>query len=246
MKLNLSVWKLSGAVLLANFILFGVLAETASGQTTRRSTKTRKPVTTAQPVVPNTQTEPQIISRADEFPDENQIVTLPPVETAQTETASETQPATNENLVNELSARIKNLESGQKNDDAKQKRLMLNLDILTRSEQRAETLRKQMWDMIERENQISTKLDQLETDSRPEVIERQIAFAGSLRPEELREMRRKNLDAEKRNLQNLLTEIRNTKSNLEANVQKADALVERLRAKLEKEIDDALAEEPEK
>jgi len=121
---------------------------------------------------------------------------------------------------------------------------MLNLDILTRAEQRAETLRKQLFDMIERENQIKTRLDQIENDIRPEMLERSVAFAGSLRPEELRDNRRKNLEVDRRNLQNLLTEIQNTKSSLELNVQKADILVEKFRFKLEKEIDNALADEP--
>jgi hypothetical protein len=147
--------------------------------------------------------------------------------------------------LNELTERVKNLETNTKKEsDDKQKRLMLNLDILTRAEQRAETLRKQLFDMIERESQIKTKLDQIENDIRPEVLERSVAFAGSLRPEELRDMRRKNLDTEKRNLQNLLSEIQRTKSSLELNVQKADVLVEKMRAKLEKEIDDALMDEP--
>ena len=73
-----------------------------------------------------------------------------------------------------------------------------------------------------------------------------MAFAGSLRPEELRNMRRKNLEIERTNLQSLLTEIQRTKANLDQNVQRADILVEKLRNKLEKEIDDALVDDPEK
>jgi hypothetical protein len=121
---------------------------------------------------------------------------------------------------------------------------MLNLDILTRAEQRAETLRKQLFEMIDKENQIKTRLDQIENDIRPEMLERSVAFAGSLRPEELRDNRRKNLEVDRNNLQKLLTEIQNTKSSLELNVQKADTLVEKLRFRLEKEIDKALADEP--
>ena len=76
------------------------------------------------------------------------------------------------------------------------------------------------------------------------MLERSSAFAGSLRPEEIRETRRKTLESEKRNLENLLTQIQNSRVSLEANVQKADELVEKVRFKLEKEIDDALAEDP--
>jgi hypothetical protein len=54
------------------------------------------------------------------------------------------------------------------------------------------------------------------------------------------------LNAEKANLQSLLTEIQNTRSNLSLNLQKAEAVVEKLRAKLEKDIDDSLVEDTDK
>jgi hypothetical protein len=94
--------------------------------------------------------------------------------------------------------------------------------------------------MIEKESTVKTRLEQIENDSRPEMIDRSAAFAGSLRPEEIREARRKNMASEKQNLQNLLTEIQNSRASLETNLQKSDVLVEKLRFKLEKDIDDAL------
>ena len=142
-------------------------------------------------------------------------------------------------------ARVKKLESTQKNDyDEKQKRLLLNLDILTRSEQRAEALRKDLFEMIEKENAVKSKLDQIEYDIRPEMIERTLQLAGSMRPEEIREMKRKSLLAEKANMQAIMVQIQATRANLATNVEKADALVEKLRTKLEKDIDDALADDP--
>jgi predicted nucleic acid-binding Zn-ribbon protein len=122
----------------------------------------------------------------------------------------------------------------------------LNLDILTKAEQRVESLRKQSFEMTDKENAIRTKLEQIESDLRPESIERNIAFVGSLRPEELRTARKKSLESERTNLQNALTEIQRTRTNLDLNVQKADFLVERLRVKLEAEIDSALEDNPSK
>ena len=183
--------------------------------------------------------EPLIISRAEDFPDENSQA-IPP-QPVNTDTVL---PDGNANAIEALGNRVRELESGRKDDtDAKQKRLLLNLDILTRAEQRAETLRKQLFEMIEKESAIKTKLEQVENDARPESIDRQVAFAGTLRPEELRATRRRNLEAEKSSLQALLTEIQRTRTNLDANVRKADDLVDRLRVKLEKDIDSALAEE---
>src|SRR5438445_6778413 len=99
--------------------------------------------------------------------------------------------------------------------------------------------------MIEKENSVKTRLDQIDFDMRPEMIERTLQLAGSMRPEEIRENRKKALTAEKTNLQALLAEIQSTRTNLATNLDKADAMVEKLRAKLEKDIDESfLKDEP--
>ena len=187
--------------------------------------------------------EPEIISRADELPDENSRA-VPPDPNA---------GADNANVVSleELGRRIKNLEAGtaatsvrKPDPDEKQKRLLLNLDILTRAEQRSENLRKQVFDMMEKENNIKTRIDSLEYDLRPEMIERNAAMVGTLRPEEIRDSRKKSLQSEKTNLQNLLVEVQRTRATLEISLARADELVEKLRAKFEKEIDTALEDNP--
>lgn len=222
------------------FLLFLVLAVfmldiDANAQTRRK--RVPKAVPAASPTPSG---EPLIISRAEDFPDEN----LPRIVPEPTPTAGNTADSS-ERTIEELANRIKNLEtSRQKDPDVTQKRLLLNLDILTRSEQRAETLRKQLWDMIERESGIRTKINQIEFDVRPEMIERTISMSGSLRPEELRAMRKKSLDSEKTNLENLLLEVQKTKTSLEQSLLKADDMVDRLRAKLEKEIDAAIEGDP--
>lgn len=229
---------ISAALLGISFVT--VFLSESAAQTTR---KTKKGTAKAQPLPTPVQTIPEIISRADDFSNENQVVQDPQTQTQTSETENNGLDKTNAR-VKELNSRLKNLETTRKDPyEEKQKSLLLNLDILTRAEQRAETIRKQMFEMIEKESAIKTRLDNIENDIRPEVIDRQVAFAGSLRPEELREMRRKSLESEKANLRNLLTEIQNTRANLETNVQKADQLVEKLRSKLEKDIDDALADE---
>ena len=154
-----------------------------------------------------------------------------------------TRAITNAERIRDLNERIKKLEAGQHPTyEDRQKRLLMNLDILTRSEQRTETLRKQLFEMIEKENSINTRLDQIDYDIRPEIIERSVQLAGSLRPEEIREARRKGLAAERANLQSLLTQVQATRSGLEASLQKAEAMVEKLRARAEKDIEDSLQE----
>ena len=134
------------------------------------------------------------------------------------------------------------MESMKKGDpDERQKRLLLNLDILNRAEQRSESLRKQLFELMEKETGIRAKLDMIEVNIRPEAIEREVAFAGTLRPEDLRAMKKKQLEVERTSLQNILNEIQKTKTVLEQNLQRSEQMVEKLRVKLDKEVDDALA-----
>lgn len=236
--MNFRISKLQFAALfsLSVFVLLGVSFTEINAQTSRR-TKTGN----ARPKAQSTPVTAEIISRDQDYSAQTQVV---PQETSEPE-STDTNVEDSETRIRILNDRIKTLESERKSDsDEKQKRLLLNLDILTRAEQRAETLRKQMFEMIEKESQIKTKLDQIESDIRPEMLERQVAFAGSLRPEELREARRKNLDIEKRNLQTLLTDVQTVRANLELNVQKADILVKKLQDKLEIEIDKSLEDDP--
>ena len=232
------IWNVKLPIVLFSAILiclFGLTFD-INAQTKKRK-RTTKSVAT-QPTPPPIGV-PIIISRAEDIPSETQIV------------MQETQPDSEPNLeekvdngIEELKTRVKSLESTKKNEyDEKQKRLLLNLDILTRAEQRAESLRKQLYELIEKESTLNARIQQIESDSRPEMIERSIALVGTLNPETLREIRKKNLDAEKLNLEKLLSQIELNRINLENNVQKSDALVEKLRDKLEKDIDDALTEE---
>lgn len=237
------------------FLLLGffALAVSVDAQTKKRTK--RKPTTRTTQQQPVTQsTLPTVVSQADYSNQNQQLITgnYNPQTPTSAETEQPTEPESFDQKLDrissrmkEMNTRMKSLESSKQNAyDEKQRRLLLNLDILTRAEQRAESLRKQLFDLVEKENNLKTRLETIEYDSRPEMIDRQVAFTGTMRPEELREAKKKNLDAEKRNLTNLLTEIQNTRTNLEQNVQKADQMVEKLRAVLEKDIDDALNETP--
>jgi hypothetical protein len=171
-----------------------------------------------------------------------------PVDIVPVEKPTPRPPSTNTGKIRDLNDRVRKLESVQETGyDAKQKRLLMNLDIITRAETRAEALRKQLFDMIDKENTIKARLEKITYDVRPEVIERDlVTMGGSMRPEELRDNRRKMLEAERNNLESLLTTIQSNRASLEATVLRADQMVDKLRAKLEKDIDDSLVDEPAK
>jgi chromosome segregation ATPase len=215
------------------FVFILAVAVTSAAAQTKRTKP--KPLATP-PVV----TGAEIISQAGDYVEPEPT----PAEKPQTKPAT-----TNTARIRELNDRLKKLETAQSsNYDERQKRLKLNLDILKSAEDRADSMRDRLFGMIEKENKIKAQLDQIEYDIRPENIERLLQLGGSMKPEEVRENRRKSLAAEKTNLQSLLTQIQATRANLETNLQKAEQMVERLRAKTEKDIDESLQrdEEPEK
>ena len=215
-------------------LLAALFAVSADGQVNKN---TRKPRPTPTPV----STEPAVISRAGDYP----VVTLEPMQAPEDGETVKTEPG-NSQTIEELRERLMQLEanSKKKDPDEKQKRIALNLDILTKSEQRADGLRKQLFEMIEKESNIRTKIDQIDNEMRPEALERSFATVGSLRPEELRAQKRRSLEIEKRNQETLLVEVQKNRTNIEQSLQRADTLVEKLRVRIEKEIDDALGDDP--
>lgn len=127
--------------------------------------------------------------------------------------------------------------------EKEQKRLVLYLDILTKLEDRAETLRSQLINMIEKQNNVSTKIQQVEYNLRPEVISGVTSLSGSFRPEDLREQRKSELEIEKRNLETLLSQIETAISSLENNLSRADQMAEQVRIAFERLLEDALYNE---
>ena len=123
----------------------------------------------------------------------------------------------------------------------KQNRIAVYLDLLTRAEQRAETLRKELLDRIEKEASLKGRLAQNDEEIRPESIERALNPIGSTRTVELRDTRRRVLDNERRGLESLLIQTTQSRLRLEDDVRQADSLVAKLRQRvlplIDKEIE---------
>lgn len=122
-----------------------------------------------------------------------------------------------------------------------QNRISLSLELLGKAEQRAEILRKQLLELIEKETSVKSRLVQIEEDMRPESIERASSLVGSTRTMELREVRRRVLENERRGYESLLKQTSEIRLRLEDDVKQADALVIKIRHRLfpliEKEIE---------
>lgn len=114
----------------------------------------------------------------------------------------------------------------------KQNRIAVNLEILTRAEQRAEALRRELLDRTEKETSLRTRLLQVDEEIRPDNIERSLNPIGTTRTVELRDVRRRVLENERRGVESLLNQIAQGRQRLEEDVRQADSLVSRLRQRI--------------
>ena len=121
------------------------------------------------------------------------------------------------------------------------KRISMNLELLTHAEQRAEILRRQLIDLIEKETSYKSRLTQMDEDLRPENIERSMVGIGSTRAPEMRDTRSRVLQNEKRGIESVLAVTSQSRIRLEEDVRQADQLVTKLRLRLfpmiDKEVD---------
>lgn len=122
-----------------------------------------------------------------------------------------------------------------------QNRISSNLALLTQAEQRAEILRKQLLELIEKETSLKSRLVQIDEDMRPESIERALNPYGTTRTAEMRDNRRRVLENDRKGYESLLNLTTQSRNRLEDDVKQADLLVFRLRQRIlpliDKEID---------
>jgi len=128
------------------------------------------------------------------------------------------------NQVNKLNDKLSQMQE----DD----RYQMDMERLTRAEQRAEQLRSQLMDTQAKIGDFEATLDQIDFALQPENIESSTAGYGSTRPEQAREARKKQLEGQKSRIQAQLKLAESSKARLETAVANADSEVDLLRAKL--------------
>ena len=89
--------------------------------------------------------------------------------------------------------------------------------------QQVESLRAQLGDVQKREEDLQTRMRQLDEELRPENIERYFALNGSTRPEEQREQRRRQLERQKAGVQSQLDQLAQSRTRLETSIATAEA-----------------------
>lgn len=179
----------------------------------------------------------KVISTADETgseTDSSSEVPQPkkPKNTARSSSDREDMQQTINTLSNQVNRLNDRLSEMQEND-----RYLMDMERLTRAEQRAEQLRSQLIDV---QTKIGTLQSHLEEDGyllKPENIEKTTQGYGTVHPEEAREARRRQLERDKANTQSQLSILETSRVRLESAITSADAEVDLLRAKLNQQRD---------
>jgi hypothetical protein len=180
-------------------------------------------------------------------PGQEQLASLPPNSNSMEAVANEIDLL--RKSVQTLSTRLREINDRLLGPDAKEndnsndkvKRISANMELLARVEERAEILRKQLLELIEKETAYKSRMAQIDEDIRPENIERALSGIGTTRTVELRDTRRRVLENERKGLESLLNQTTSSRIRLEEDVRQADLLVTKLRQRLmpliEKEIE---------
>ena len=105
-------------------------------------------------------------------------------------------------------------------------------DRLTKEEQRAEELQRQLVGVGEKEAPLQSRMGEVTDQLRPENIE-SLPIAGSLRPEQVRETARQRLTTEKRQIQSQLDLLQQTRTRLQSSLATSDLIIQKLRAQIQ-------------
>jgi hypothetical protein len=222
------MYKVTSFVSIIVFVLLSTFVCAAQGTkpTSRTTTTTTQPKSD----------DVKIISLAEDEPMPNAANTQPDKKKNKRNAQPESEQEYLRRTIGELATEISSLSERVAQMEEKQQQL-IDLEILSRAEARAELLHQQLFETLTKEAELKGKLAQVEYDSRPEIIERTMSIIGSTRPEDLRDARRQQLQAEKYRIQEQLLMIQQNRLRLELAVTNADLLVERLRNRIEEALD---------
>jgi len=231
------------ALLLA--ILIGVsvcsIETDAQRRRKRRARRAPRPVITNPAIAPAGSEQDggseRIISTADESPaDTNENGTQPKKKKGGEANMQQTIDALS-NQVNRLNDKLSQMQENE--------RSLIDMERLTRAEQRAESVRAQMLDTESKLADLQSRMDQVDYSLKPENIDRSIAGYGTVHPEEARESRRRQLENEKARLQAQITLLENSRTRLQASLSTAEAEVDLLRRRMDQQqLNNASRAEP--
>lgn len=126
--------------------------------------------------------------------------------------------------VSKLRAEVAKLEKYQQVDYLR--------DLITKEENRIQAAQKELNEMGAKETALQKRLDEIETEMRPDRIQQSLNGVGSMRPEQERESIEQRLSNEKRRIQSQLDQFRQNRPRLQSVITTAEASIVTLRQRL--------------
>ena len=129
------------------------------------------------------------------------------------------------NQVDKLTDKLNDMQASQQS--------MVDLERLSRAEQRSLQLRSELREVQAKKADLEAHLEQVEYDLKPENIERAAAGYGTTRPEELRAQRQRQLEGERNRTRQQLDQLTTNEARVQQALATSDAEVDRLQKKLD-------------
>ncbi|HEY3103754.1 MAG TPA: hypothetical protein VGJ69_09175, partial [Pyrinomonadaceae bacterium] len=209
-------------ILFVSVCLIGLILIDSSAQRRRRRHRARRP---SAPRITN----PAIYQPSSDEANANSNTSTE--ETSATPTTSD-DPEAMKKTIRDLSTQVNQL-TGKINSMEQSQRTLVDLERLSRAEQRSADLWKQLREVEAQQADLQSRAEEIDYALKPENIDRAVAGYGSTHPEEVREQRRKQLENEKLRIQKQLDQLAANHARLETAIAGADAEVERLKKRLD-------------
>src|SRR5215831_4779837 len=129
------------------------------------------------------------------------------------------------NQVDKLTDKLNEMQASQAS--------MVDLERLSRAEQRSLQLRTELRDVQAKKADLEAHLEQVEYDLKPENIERAAAGYGTTRPEELRAQRQRQLEGDRNRTRAQLDQLTANEARVQQALATSDAEVDRLQKKVD-------------
>ena len=209
---------------LALFMIAGLFMVDSSAQRRRRKRRSSAPRITNPAIYQPSPSENANSNASSDTANNN--------ENTNTQANAQPEPDAMKQTIRDLSSQVDKLTNkiGQMEEA---QRSLVDLERLSRAEQRATSLRTELRDVQSKEAELQARAEELDYAAKPENIERSIAGYGTTRPEELREQRRRQLESEKARVRKQLDDLDSSRAHLEQAIAAADVEIERLRKRLD-------------
>lgn len=213
------------AIAVAMFVIAGLLLVDTNAQKRKRRRRAASPRITNPEIYQPATNENSNSNTADQAnANDNANASASPTPTDDPEAMKKT-IRTLSDQVDRLNSKLSQMEESQ--------RSLVDLERLSRSEQRSAQLRAELRDVQAKKADLEAHLEDVEFALKPENIERATAGYGTTRPEELREQRRRQLESERDRVRKQLDQLAASEARLQQAIATSDAEVERLQKKMD-------------